>query len=262
VKRVAGQRKGIRPDKRWNGLSPEPGGEKNVGALHEIVMKINVLKSLSAVFFFELAVWAQAQTNLVCFDDLPTDIYQNGMVMNSVAVPVSSGYGSLNWNGFYAVDGNYFSTFLGQGAAGYFNAVISPNNEAITLRNFTNSTSGDISADAAYSLDSGYFTALYMDGLSLEVQGYNGANLLYDQTYLLGFGRPDYIQFNMTGITDAHFIASGGTLADVIDGPGENFAMDNLTISLSPEPSTVALLSLGGLSLLRLCRKAGAREIS
>jgi len=206
---------------------------------------MNVLKFVSAVFFLGLTVLAQAQTNLVCFDDLTTDTYLNGRVMNSVAVPLPGGYGGLNWNEFFAVDGNYYSTFLGQGAAGYYNAVISPNNETITMGSSTNPTTGDITADAAFSLDSGYFTALYMNGLNLEVQGYNGANLLYDQTYQLGFGRPDYIQINMSGITDAHFISSGGTLADLIDGPGESFAMDNLTISLTPEPSTVALLSLG-----------------
>jgi hypothetical protein len=216
-----------------------------------------------------------AQSSLITFDDLPTDTYyQNDGVhlSNTVAVPLAGGYCGLNWNNFYAVDGQQWPASLGQFGAGFQSALISPKNEAITFPEITNSPAGvptldnactlaDISSSTAFDLVSGYFTALYCADLNLQVEGFNGANLLYDETYVLQYNDPTYLQFDFNGVTDVHLVSSGGVLGDTTDGVSlKTYGMDNLTIIPAPEPGVLALAGLGGLSILGLRRRHWRRQ--
>lgn len=199
-------------------------------------MKLTNLIILSVTL---TVVTSNAQLTLINFDEFDT---------SSGRVRIPNGYNGLNWSNFFAFHQ------VGSQANGFVTGVISPLNDAFN----GGGVPADISSTAPFSLESGYFTAAYNNGLSLEVQGYNGNTLLYDQTYTLNVAGPSYIVFNFSDITDAHFISSGGV--EVGLGSGYYFAVDNLTIAPVPEPSTLGLAGLSCLSLLLYVRKAVGPE--
>ena len=177
-----------------------------------------------------IATAAQAQT--LTFDNLPA------------RTVIPNGYGGLNWSNFEVIDG------IAEPSNGYHNGTISPNN--VAFNSFGNPA--DLTSATPFTLSSGYFTAAWNNGLSLEVQGFAGASLLYDHTYILNTASPQLLSFNFIGITDAHFISSGGTNPG-LSGSGIQFAMDNLTIGSVPEPSTMALTGLGAIAGLFFRRR-------
>jgi hypothetical protein len=193
-------------------------------------MKIKMVIILSVVF---IAVSSFAQSTLITFDEFDA---------STGRVRIPNGYQGLNWANFFAFPGAPYTD------PGYQAALVSGPNVAFN----GGGAPADISSTSTFSLVSGYFTGVFNDGMSLEVQGYDGATLLYEQTYTISLNEPrDYIVFNFNGITDAHFISSGGT-ADPNNGGGFGFefAVDNLTISTVPEPSCLALVGLGAISLV------------
>ena len=219
---------------------------------------------MAVIGLLSLGTSAPAQSELITFDDLTTDYYfhNDGVhLTNTAAVAVPDNYGGLDWKNFFAVDGQNWQASLGQFGAGFRSGAVSPNNEAVTFPLYTNAPSGastldnactaaDISSANNFNLVSGYFTALYCNDLNLEVQGFNGANLLYDQTYVLQYNDPLFLQFNFDDVTDVHLISSGGVMGDTADGIAlETYALDNLTVDATPEPGSAALAALGGLGL-------------
>ena len=72
-------------------------------------------------------------------------------------------------------------------------------------------TPAAISASAPFALLSAYLTAAWKDDLRVELKGYNGAALIYDNTYTLSATDPTLITFNYVGVTSVQFISSGGT---------------------------------------------------
>ena len=70
-------------------------------------------------------------------------------------------------------------------------------------------------------------------------------------TYAVNTTGPTLVNFNYMGIDQVNFISSGGMLHPGLGGgPGEQFVMDNLSITLVPEPSTFALVGLAAMSLI------------
>ena len=190
-------------------------------------MKLTTLTTLLTLGAAALGVTARGQSTLITFDDLNA---------TTAGIPIYNGYGGLNWNNFYALDGVHY------GASGYQNGVITPN--GVAYNGYGNTA--EITSGSTFTLGGGYFTAAWQN-FNLEVQGYNGASLVYDQTFSLNTISPQYLVFNYANITDARFLTGGTWLA-----------MDNLTIGVVapvPEPSTLALAGLGGLSLLVLRKR-------
>lgn len=180
-----------------------------------------------------------AQTEVLTFDNLPAPL-SNG---NSL---VPNGYGGLQWQNFgYLNVGNFTAS-----PAGYNNANVSGTNVAFNA----NSGSAQISG-TVFNLNSAYLTGAWRDGLQVEVEGFVGTTLTYDNTYTVNTSGPDLINFNYLGVDQVIFNSSGGTLDPAYHDPvlhalTEEFAMDNLSITMpAPEPSTIALLGLAGLLL-------------
>jgi hypothetical protein len=214
-----------------------------------------------------LAGTAAAQTTVVTFDDLHTADYltNNGVVSPQPAValppaPVFNGYAGLNWNSFYAIDGSLVSDQLDNAAPP--NSVVSQFNTALSY-----STNAGINSSTPFNLVSGYFNSLNTFNLTLEVLGYNGNTLLYDEIYTLAptdqsvltqyFSNsvnlcfspmPQLLNLNMNGITDAQFLVYGGAQAR-FNASGGILAVDNLTYTPTPEPADWALLAFGGAGL-------------
>jgi hypothetical protein len=155
-----------------------------------------------------LAVWLTAggvagALQVLTFDDLPAPASAP-----DYHALIPDGYGGLHWCGPLA----YYNPLDPRRVPNTFYAgdevgVVSQDNLALT-DGFGNPV--EVSGDSLFSLISGYFTPRVSDGLQLEVQGYNGDTLLYDNTYTLSLGTPTLITFNYLGVNDLWFTSFGG----------------------------------------------------
>jgi hypothetical protein len=199
-----------------------------------------------------LAAWlviigtACAQTETLTFDDLS---------FNGLDGQIPNGYGGLQWNNFFVQNTAQGTNLLG--ISGYFNGLVSPTNVAFNAFGGTAS----FSASNAFNLDSAYLTGAWNDGLQVEVQGFVGDTLTYDNTYTVSSLGPTLINFNYLGVDEVELISSGGT-AHGYEETGEQFVMDNLTITV-PEPATVALVGLAvSILILRGWHRVGKSSVS
>jgi hypothetical protein len=174
---------------------------------------------------------AVAQTVILTFDDLVP-----GSLPGADAPyegPIPNAYDGFQWNNFGVIDNTLSST-----VSGYNNAVISPNNVAFNERG-----NPALVSDGFFNLNSAYLTAAWNDGLQVEVQGFIGANMVYDNTYTFDTTGATLVSFNYLGIDSTKFISSGG-VPHGYAGRGTQFAMDNLSVTLVPEPSAFGLLGM------------------
>jgi hypothetical protein len=161
--------------------------------------------------------------------------------------PWPNPYGGLNWNNF--LPENVPTVTAEFGPSGYQADMISSPN---VVYNGSGNPAA-ISSSNPFDFDSAYMTSAIMDNLQLEVKGYLGGILKYDNFYILSATSPQLIHFNCFGVDTVNLITSGGTPHGYPGFfPGEEFAMDNLTIDLNPvpEPSTSALCILGIMVIL------------
>ena len=172
---------------------------------------------------------ARAQTEILTFDDLP---------FTARFDQIPNGYGGLQWDTFDAL--NTALEFSQFGFDGYVNGVVSPNNVAFNAGGSPAFFSGQ-----AFNLNSAYLGAAWNDGLQVEVQGFVGTILTYDNTYTVNTLGSTLINFNYVGVNEVKFISSGGVPHGYPSGgAGTQLVMDNLSITLVPEPSTFALAGL------------------
>ena len=175
----------------------------------------------------------------ITFDDLPA-------VGPQSSEPVPQGYNGFQWSNFYVVDP--LDDPISNGGQ---NGVESPPNVAFNAGGLP----ANFSSNGAFDFDSAYMTAVWNDGLQVEVQGFVGSTLTYDNTYTLATTGPALVNFNYFGVDEVNFIASGGTHhSGYSGGSGTQFVIDNLTVVV-PEPGSILLLLFGssviGLSGLR-----------
>jgi hypothetical protein len=173
---------------------------------------------------------------LLTFDDLPTTPPGPGQAGVGF---LPNGYGGLDWGNFNVIDGLAVDP-----SYGYYTGVVSPSNVAFNVNGFPASISID---SGLFDLDSAYLTAaLNLDTpLDIEVQGFDGATMLYDNTYTVNNSGPTLIDFNYEGVNSVTFTTS----------PAQQFAMDNLTVTIVPEPSVMGLLVFGGSAFLSRRRR-------
>jgi hypothetical protein len=199
----------------------------------------NYVKPLAIVFAFALSANV-AQANVLTFDDI------NG----SSSCPgcfglIPNGYGGLAWNNMYymgGVPGSGYDTGLVSGSFTAFNGFA---NMAVT------------SGSTLFDFTGAYFTGAWNDGLNINVKGYKGGVLLYDQTVIASAVAPTWFQFDYTNIDSLQFSSSGGT-SHWPSGGGQQFAMDNFTYTVVPVPAAVWLLGSGLLGLAGMGRKRSA----
>ncbi|HWA28134.1 MAG TPA: VPDSG-CTERM sorting domain-containing protein [Lacunisphaera sp.] len=159
------------------------------------------------------------------------------------------GYHGFNWDNLYTYD------TTGASPSGYPNGVVSGHN---VVFNSGGSDGMVIASSGQFDFNSAYFTAAWNDGLTLQAIGYNGASIVYSNSWTLNTSGPLFINFNYLGVTSVTLHTFGGTNHGY-SGNGEHFALDNLTINGSVPDSgmTVLLLGLGLSSLLAFRRRLG-----
>jgi hypothetical protein len=132
----------------------------------------------------------------VTFDDL----------QDQTVIP--NGYAQLNWSGFEVI------TAIGDG---YTSGIISPPNAAFNPYGYD----ATISSSNRFNLISAYLTAAVVPQIQVQVEGWVGTELVYDQTYTLNESKPTLVTFNYAGVTEVTFIGEDGS----------PFVMDNLLVS-------------------------------
>jgi hypothetical protein len=206
-------------------------------------MNLPPVKLIASLMVAGIAASAQAQTKLITFDDL-TD--------NGSGTPIANGYAGLEWNYFGVVNGLTVNGVNGYTGSGYHNGVVSQDNVAYNVNGglalfYVNT--------GAFNLNSAYLTAAWNDGLHVEVLGYVGDTVTYDNIYTVNTGGPTLINFNLPGVDEVDFESYGGLQNFGFNGNGDQFAMDNLSITLVPEPTTLALTSLSGFVAMFVARR-------
>jgi hypothetical protein len=213
-------------------------------------MKSPIFLTISAftvATFITFTGVAFAQTEIITFDDLVPSLL--GPEHNFEGI-IPDGYDGLRWDNFGVSDTTENLT-----PSGYQNAVVSPDNVAFNVkRNPALLSDGSFNFNGSFNLNSAYLTAAWNNGLQVEVQGFVGTALIYDNTYTVNTTGPTLVNFNYLGVDEVNFISSGGTPnpAYAPGGEGTQFAMDNLSITV-PEPSAFAYIE-SAIMLLTFCR--------
>jgi hypothetical protein len=175
-----------------------------------------------------LSVYVSTTPFLITFDDLATpDVGANGI---GVIGPIPTNYNGVNWNNLWVLDAMDYPL-----TSGYQPGMISTKN--VAFNDFANPAS--ITSTAPFNFLSAYLTAAWYDNLQVEVQGYVGSILTYDNTYTLSATTPTLINFNYLGVNEVYFSAFGGTQHASYSYNGEFFAMDNVTIATNFEVSVL-----------------------
>lgn len=191
----------------------------------------NAAKMVAPFVLAFVAAGGQAQAATLDFDSL------------SSASVVASGYGGLNWDNFWAFDTSSYQS------SGYVNGTVSPH--FVALNAWEDPAS--FSSSVLFTFNSAYFTAAWNTGLTVEVKGFQGGNLVNSTSFTVDTVGPSLITFNWADINQVTFVSYGGVDAGY-GGGGTHFAMDNVTINAVPEPGALALV-LAGLGVFGVIAK-------
>jgi len=179
---------------------------------------------------------------LITFDDLSAGVG---------GVQIANGYAGLNWSNFYALDGPSYG-------GGYAAGVISSPN--VAYNGF--GAPASFSSPAPFTLDSLYLTAAWNDNLQVTVTGLNNGQAIAGDTATLTLSatQPTLFAPGWSGLTEVDFTSFGGTPHPGYEGGGDHFALDNLAIDATPEPSFTwaGLGLLGALGLFKLRFRASS----
>jgi len=196
------------------------------------------LAILSLLFF--LAPSARSQT-VITFDDIPSP--PGGAF-------ITNNYQGLSWSNFATLNA-ILQTNL-NGVSGYGYGMVSPSNVAFNADGYPAEID---SPGTNFNFLSAYFAGAWNSNLNIEIQGFRGANLIYDETVVASATNPTLFTFNYLDIDRLYFNSFGGQPAGLWSGAGEDFVMDNFTFEFIPEPSSLLLATFGALLLWPLLKR-------
>ncbi len=214
-------------------------------------MKTGSFLSRVTVFtLVSMAFVSLSSASVVTFDDLPTGlrIYTWGdgtVVTDLTSVALTDGYQQLNWSNFSAINGPLLTDRIGP--SGYYYGMVSISNVVLN----SDAAPAEISSPAAnFNFLSVYLTGAWNSNLNIEVQGFRGGSMIYDQTVVASATNPTLFTFGYTNIDRLYFNSFGGQSAGFPNGGGgQIFVMDNFAFEFVPEPSALLLTAAGALLL-------------
>jgi hypothetical protein len=104
-----------------------------------------------------------------------------------------------------------------------------------------------------FNLNSAYLTGAWNNGLQIDVQGFIGGTLTYDSIYTINTTGHILINFNHAGVDEVNFTSSGGIHNPSFSSFGEQFVMDNLSITPVPEPTNLLFVTVGIGGMIFVC---------
>jgi hypothetical protein len=188
------------------------------------------------------SAFSQGYVNtLITFDDLPELSIE----------AISNGYGGLQWDNFWLLGGGGYDlpNVTIPKSGGYWNGIVSPKNVAFNAYGLPS----EITSLTPFYMESGYFTGALSDGLQLRIEAFFQGSLVGDTTYTLDTSGPLMIAFNLPVVDQIRFTSFGG-IPHSESATGDQFVIDNLSISFVPEPS-IMTLGILGIAMLVLQRR-------
>jgi len=188
-----------------------------------------------------LIITAPCRATVVTFDELSD---------STTGTFIPTGYQGLVWSNFAYVNAILMSNTFGY-ANGANYGMVSPSNVAFNA----GGTPAEIDSPGTnFDFLSAFLTGAWESNLNIEVQGFNGNDLLYNQIVVVSATNATLFTFNYTDIDRLYFNSYGG---DPAFGPndGNNFVMDNLTFEFVPEPSAFLLTAAGALMLWSVVKR-------
>ena len=160
----------------------------------------------------------------ITFDKLDTTMGSKNEVGRSELIPRS--FAGLDWDylevinsGSSTIESGYKTDLISSP-----NVIYNPNGEIETISD----------KNGTFDLISAYMSAAWLDGLKVEVQGFNNHKMIYDNTYSLNPKETQRIRFNYYNIDQVTFIPSGGTanpqFTDPFNNSHEEFVIDDLRV--------------------------------
>ncbi len=159
-------------------------------------------------------------------------------------------YQGLVWSNFLPLNAILSPSVFGTN--GYYYGMVSASN--VVVNGIGNPAVID-SLGTNFSFLSAYLTGSYNSNLSVEVKGFSGGNLLYDQTVVVASATaPTLFTFGYTNIDRLYFSNFGGQPAFGTPSAPQ-FVMDNFAFEFVPEPSSLLLITLAALLLWPLHKR-------
>jgi hypothetical protein len=188
------------------------------------------------------AVSARSQT-VITFDDLSE---------TATGSFIANGYQGLSWSNMWCINAALNPTIYPFHTNGFYYGMVSASNVAGTI--------GQVEMDSPgtnFNFLSVYLTGAWNSNLNIEVQGFRGTALLYDQTVMASATNATLFAFYYSDIDRLTFNSFGGQPA-FSGSSGEHFAIDNLTFEFVPEPSSLLLTTAGVLTLCAFLKRKRA----
>lgn len=179
-------------------------------------------------------------------------------------------YGGFAWSNFWILDTEVFSTVFPLN--GYDDAVTS--GKTVAYNGFASPASFSRVGGGTFILNALNLGAVYVNGLTVLIEGYSGSDLAYSRSVLVDVGST-LVTLDWTGLTSVSFSSGGGSNAfgGFWYGAEHPFAMDDITLDMPvggggvvtppqvPLPASVVMLggAVAGLGALRRRRLTGQR---
>jgi hypothetical protein len=217
--------------------------------------------SLAVIPLLVLCSASTRSQTVVTFDDLSETGSGSYISYNN------QGYEGLIWNSidvnnailFTNVLPNLFPGAPTNGLSGDYYGMVSASNVAEMFGSNDAIPNSEIdSPNTNFNFLSAYFTGAWNSNLNIEVQGFRGTNLVYDQIVVANATNPTLFTFNFLDIDRLYFNSYGGQPAfSGLNYPDE-FIMDNMTFEFIPEPSSLLLAAMGAVTLCAFLRRKRA----
>ena len=160
---------------------------------------------------------------LITFDDVGSTLEDE---------PIFNGYKGFQWDNFDYIHKDF------RPVSGYHNGVVSGDYLGFNGLGQPASMSGQL-----FDFQGAFLTGAWNNGLFVNVRGYSGPNLIYDQTVTVNSNAPTWFLFQYNNIDKLNFNSFGGFNAGY-GFSGSHFAIDDIQYGLRstiPEPSTFIL---------------------